>query len=117
MGIIDHIMLLESIHTQILHSRTGPPKEFAQRLDISERTLYRILDELRDRGAEIIYNHKRLSYCYQNHVEMSMSLRIVASDSVKIKGGMKVDLFSELPFLTVSTHNITLDIHWNQGKS
>ncbi len=44
---------------------TGKPSEFAKKLDISESTLYQYLNELKDKGAPIIYNKNKTTYFYE----------------------------------------------------
>lgn len=41
---------------------TGNPQAFARRLRISESTLYRLLKDMKEMGAKIVYNRSRLSY-------------------------------------------------------
>jgi len=41
---------------------TGAPSELALKLDISERTVKRIIKEIRDEGTEITYSFSRQSY-------------------------------------------------------
>lgn len=65
MRLFSQINLLMQIHFHIEHKRTGTPKAFACRLHLSERSLYRILEELKDMDVNIIYNSIRCSYEYQ----------------------------------------------------
>lgn len=87
MSMIDHILLLDHIHQSINNRRTGPPKDFAARLNISESTLYRIIADLKDLGAEISYSSARRTYYYENEVEIKFSLKIKGIDESAIKGG------------------------------
>ena len=41
---------------------TGPPSDLAFRFDISERSVKRIVKEIRDEGTEIRYSQLRRSY-------------------------------------------------------
>jgi biotin operon repressor len=41
---------------------TGPPADLALRFEISERSVKRIVKELRDEGTEIRYSQSRGSY-------------------------------------------------------
>jgi|SRR5690606_39005295 len=112
MSLIDHIFLLERIHDRIAHASTGTPREFAVRLGISERKLYRILDELRDMGAVIVYNAERASYLYENEVDLSIRLTIREDSLKRIKGGAFFKNFGPLPFLAVRALNIVSDNKW-----
>jgi predicted DNA-binding transcriptional regulator YafY len=56
---------LLDIHEQIKAKKTGKPAALAKKLDISERTLYNYIKELRGMGAPIIYCPVAESYVYQ----------------------------------------------------
>lgn len=88
MGIFDRIQLLERVHTLILHKNTGTPKEFAARLNISERTLYRIIEELKDRDAIIEYCPIKGSYVYLNEVVIKVQFRVTTQENKIIIGGV-----------------------------
>jgi DNA-binding Lrp family transcriptional regulator len=109
MSIIDHIYLLERVHHHIEHKSTGTPREFADRLQISERKLYRILDELRDLGAVIDYNAERSSYMYGNEVQLNIHLRINERDKMQTKGGNYSKNIDLLPFLAVRGTRLVSD--------
>lgn|SRR5688572_25290676 len=109
MSLIDHIYLLQRVHDRIAHKSTGTPKEFADRLGISERKLYRILEELRDLGAIITFNSDRLSYIYINDVSININLRIDHFDKTRMKGGNSSKNFNLLPFLAVSVPKLVSD--------
>jgi DNA-binding Lrp family transcriptional regulator len=112
MSIIDHIYLLERVHHHIAHKSSGGPKEFADRLGISERKLYRILDELRDLGAVIDFNADRSSYVYSNDVSIIINLRIDQFDKVSTKGGKFAQNLELLPYLAVKVHKLVVDSYW-----
>jgi transcriptional antiterminator len=65
MKLYSQLALLKQIHFLIEHKSTGNPKDFANRLRISERTLYRILAELKDQEVSIVYNASRGAYVYK----------------------------------------------------
>ncbi len=109
MGIFEHIRLLESVHHHIAHKSTGTPMAFASRLNISERTLFRVLEELKDLGAEIVFHKERNSYIYQNEVSFSIRFRIDEKASNNTKGGKKGNYFDPLPYLAVKSSILVVD--------
>jgi hypothetical protein len=113
MSLIDHIYLLQHVHDRITHKSTGTPKEFAARLGISERKLYRILDELRDLGAEIVYNVERTSYLYGNEVKLDIHLRINERDQLHTTGGNFSENLDLLPILAVGGRKLVADSYWD----
>jgi len=58
----------------IYHESTGTPEEFAQKLEISKRSLYNYLKILKDFGAEIRYNQHRRSYEYANQKRLLIKI-------------------------------------------
>ena len=75
MGTINNLQIFERIHYLIQNKRTGSPKEFARKLKISERTLYRKLDELRSYGAIISYDYLSSSYTYENSFNLKLVIK------------------------------------------
>jgi biotin operon repressor len=46
---------------------TGTPSELAMKLEISERSIKRIIHELREAGNNIMYDYNSLSYIKQDN--------------------------------------------------
>ena len=65
MKIINQIERIKLIDTAILNENTGPPKQFAQKLGISRRHLYRLLELFKDYGAIVKYSRKYQSFYYE----------------------------------------------------
>ena len=61
---IKYIDRLKRINRLIHLNATGNPKEFASKLDISERQLYRYLNDLKEIGLNIIFDYNKNSYIY-----------------------------------------------------
>jgi hypothetical protein len=72
--IIDRISV---IHGLIKKEATGSPDEFAKRLHLKKRQLQNILDEIRDYGAEIIYDRSRNTYYYANNFEITIKIKAI----------------------------------------
>ncbi|HYG40325.1 MAG TPA: hypothetical protein VD908_16970 [Cytophagales bacterium] len=64
----EQIKILERIDRLIRLKCTGTPKQLATKLEVSETTLYRILDTMRQLDAPIIYNISRQTYVYETQV-------------------------------------------------
>ena len=62
---------------------TGTPSELANRLDISESTLYEFLGLMKDLGAPIEYDKTRGSYVYA--IEGKMRIRFLPSSMISPK--------------------------------
>jgi len=112
MGYIDYLRLLERIHYHIEHKSTGPAGEFARRLGISERTLYRILAEMKDMGAVIQYNADRESFLYENDVSIRIQILIDYQETKRTKGGFFSKNVELMPNLAVEEYKLVSDSYW-----
>lgn len=62
---------IERLHQLIRLNATGTPKECAQKLGISERQLYNIIELMKELGAPIIYSMQAGAYQYIYEVDWS----------------------------------------------
>ncbi|MEO6452441.1 MAG: helix-turn-helix domain-containing protein [Ginsengibacter sp.] len=53
---------LETIKYLAERKRAGTPQQLAEKLNVSERTIQRMIQQLRDNGYPIIYNRYRFTY-------------------------------------------------------
>ena len=58
------ISRLKRLDALIAAKRTGTPKQLAEKLGLSERTVRNYITTLKELGAPIHYDRKRQSYCY-----------------------------------------------------
>ncbi len=59
------IRIIIKIHELIQVEFTGSPKDFAEKITVSERTIYNYLEFMKNElQAPIIYNTSKKSYCY-----------------------------------------------------
>lgn len=66
MSLYQYLNRIERLDALIRHKSTGTPKELARKLDISERWLYKLLDELKmELDCPIQYDTYRQSYVYK----------------------------------------------------
>lgn len=69
MLLIDQLSIISRINFFIGHKATGTPEEFAQKLDISRRMLFKYLKILKEEfDAPIIYSPIIKSYQYTHSV-------------------------------------------------
>lgn len=87
---IKQIERLRRLHHFIKTRQTGSPKELAERLHISERQVYNMIDYLKDIGAKIKFSRSEQTYFYENDFDIliNVSVEIMLKDEVlKIFGG------------------------------
>ncbi|MCT4643536.1 MAG: HTH domain-containing protein [Carboxylicivirga sp.] len=92
MKFITQMERYERILLLIKRKATGTPNEFAERIGVSESTLYEYLRVLKERGAEIEYCDCRISYILKN--DFNIVFGCTSVDIKEIKGGRT--LFSSL---------------------
>lgn len=96
MSLYRYLTRIRRLDGMIRRKSTGPPKELADKLDISERWLYNLLDELKmELDCPIIYDHRRRSYIYEVKGEMFIGFRqknLSREEKKQIRGGFSQDL-------------------------
>ena len=76
---------LRKAHKLIQYENTGAPREFASKLHISERELYRILEYLKEVDAMIAYSRNAESYYYTDHFDLlvTVSVTVLIKEEVR----------------------------------
>jgi DNA-binding CsgD family transcriptional regulator len=64
MNFHDQLSRLERLDQLIRLKATGTPAELARKLDVSERTVYYLIRNLKERDKPVFYDKERQSYCY-----------------------------------------------------
>lgn len=86
--LFDRLLQLGRIHNLIRLKATGSPKTFASRLDISERSLKRLIQQLRNQGFPVAYDVYRQTYYYEKDVKLLFEVVIDGELEYSIKGGI-----------------------------
>lgn len=93
MKLFEQLRLLERLDQLIRLKATGTPAQLASRLEVSERTVYNLIDNLKQLGAEISYCKYRCSYQYDDEIQFRFNLTLSESESKKVKGGQTLTSF------------------------
>ncbi len=64
----EKLRLLKRVHNLIKTKATGPPNALSLRLELSPRTVYRLIDQLRQMNAPISYDKCRRTYYYRYEI-------------------------------------------------
>jgi hypothetical protein len=67
---------LQQLHNLITNEITGSPKIIANKLQVSERSVHLLLENLKDFNAEISYSRSRKTYYYNNDFELKVSISV-----------------------------------------
>jgi len=92
MSFLKQLERLKRIEKLIQLQATGTPKQFVQRLGISESTLYEDLNILKEMGGKIAYSRTQLSYYFITNAELHLGF--TNSELQQFKGGQSI--FSSL---------------------
>ncbi|MDR2683912.1 MAG: HTH domain-containing protein [Prevotellaceae bacterium] len=76
MNHFDTINRLRRIHQEIMRECTGTPNAFAEKMHISRRQIYNIIDELKIYGVDIKYNRKLKTFYYDSDIDALEKLNI-----------------------------------------
>lgn len=99
MALYDYINRIERMDRLIRRKSTGPPKELAKKLNISERWLYIFLDELRSElDCPIKYDRRRRSYVYEvpGRIAIGFKSEMRKEELEKVSGGKNFQTFFPL---------------------
>ncbi len=71
MKLYQNLERIQRIDQLIRLEATGRPKRLAENLGISERQVYRLIDQMRFLGAEILYSIDKESYVYETPLKFN----------------------------------------------
>ncbi len=92
MNFIRQIERLQLVNRLIVQGKTGTPEELGDRLGLSKRQVFNIIEMLRDIGAPVSYNKIRKTYHYEEpcRLKIDFSLTLIEkNEEKKIYGGKK----------------------------
>jgi predicted DNA-binding transcriptional regulator YafY len=69
MKFTEYLEKLETLKYLAEHKRSGSPIRLAEKLNVSERTIQRMVQQLRESGYPIIFNRFRSTYEVKDFVE------------------------------------------------
>lgn len=95
MKFLEQIQQLERLDQLIRLKATGSPKDLAEKLEVSERSVYNFMEVMRNLGANIKYCSFRNSYYYEGRFLFKFVL-CSEQNPDKIIGGEKKLNFLEL---------------------
>ena len=94
MSLRKYLNRIERLDALIRRKSTGTPEELAEKLDISERWLYKFLNEMKEEfDCPITYDHHRQSYIYEKNGKLVLDFmdNIGDKEKRKVSGGYEKD--------------------------
>lgn len=76
MKLFDYLDRISRVHRMVEKHATGTPDEFAHCLGVSRTTLYQLIDELRLRGAPIVYSKSAKTFYYSKPFDITVTCSI-----------------------------------------
>ena len=67
---------IDKINRLVKNGNTGSPGEFASKLGVSRTSLYELIDELRSRGAPIVYSKSTKTFFYREPFDISITCNL-----------------------------------------
>ncbi len=90
MKTIKQLELLKEAHKFIKKGKTGSPRQLSQKLYISQRQLFTILEFLKEIGAPLNYDKSSKSYYYKGPFDLlvNVSVQVIEDDKIRtVLGG------------------------------
>ena len=78
---------IDQLDNLIRKECTGTANEFAQKLGVSERTLQNHLQQLRELGIDVIYDHYKRTYRYTKKGRISFGFN--TEEMAQLEGGLR----------------------------
>lgn len=97
--ITKQIALLERVDQLIQLKATGNPKQLAKRLQVSEATVFRIIEAMKGLNAPVCYDFSKRSYVYTEPTKFRCGYYIEKLDSTSernISGGNGFEILKGL---------------------
>lgn len=76
MNNIKNLERLQQLHSLITKEVTGSPQQIGKRLNVSERLVYNLIEQLKDFKAAINYDRSRKTYYYTDDFELQISISV-----------------------------------------
>ena len=82
MKTIKNLERVQQLHEMIEMENTGSPKEISNKMNVSERLVYNLIEQLKDYQADICYSRRSKTYYYCNSFELKVNISVaVISDN------------------------------------
>lgn len=84
---------LQQLHNLIIIEKTGTPKELTNLMQLSERSIHLLLEQLKDYNAQIHYSRIRKTYYYNSYFDLQISITIKVltdNETTHIFGGTHI---------------------------
>jgi biotin operon repressor len=105
MKVFEFLDRISMMHRLVQRRGTGSPCELARQLGVSRTSLYELIDELRSRGAPILYSKSSRTFYYSEPFDVNVTCTFRSLSEVEernISGGYNL-LYRVLFFRTAGS--------------
>ena len=96
MKFIEQLRQIERVDQLIRLKATGKAKDLAERLEMSERNVYYLMNIIRELGVEVYYCEYSNSYRYKGNFRIQFLIKSIDNSGNITGGEKKVNIFSLL---------------------
>ena len=82
--------LVERLFCLIKRKATGNINQLAVKLNVSTRTVHRLMTEMKESGLPVKYCKKEKTYYFDEEVKYELRITVGNEDLMKIQGGSQV---------------------------
>lgn len=81
---IKNLERLQQLHKMIEAENTGTPGEISEKMNISERLVYNLIEQLKDLEASICYSRKSKTYyyCEDFRLKVNISVTVISNNEL-----------------------------------
>jgi len=76
MKTIKNLERLQQLHELIETENTGSPGDLAKKMNVSERLVYNLIDQLKDFEASVCYSRRNRTYYYCEDFELKVNISV-----------------------------------------
>jgi predicted DNA-binding transcriptional regulator YafY len=87
MKLMNEARFVERLFSLIKRKATGDINQLAEKLNISARTVHRLITEMKESGLPIKYCKKGKTFYFDEEVNYEFRITVGNEDLLKIKGG------------------------------
>jgi predicted DNA-binding transcriptional regulator YafY len=109
MKVFEYLDRISTMHKLVSRQMTGTPEEFAHRLGVSRTSLYELIDELRSRGAPILYSKSAKTFFYSQPYDIAITCTLKPLTFTEAKehaGG--INIFSKILFFRTQLPELSI---------
>lgn len=95
MKTLKNLERLQQLHNLIEKECTGSPSELSDRLHVSERMVYNLVEQLKTLEAAISYSRSRKTYYYEDDFKLEVNISVTVMSNSEVTQILAGSYFSQ----------------------